>query len=120
MFALNILLQKCRGQRKDIFVCFIDYEKALNRVQHEKLIDVLRRTGVDDKDIRIIKNLYWRQKAEWSGVKINGELINTIRYADDTAILCDDLQDLQHLLDLVNEMGPNINIPKTKCMVLAV
>jgi len=23
------------------------------------------------------------------GVKINGELINTIRYADDTAILCD-------------------------------
>jgi len=35
------------------------------------------------------------------GVKINGELINTIRYADDTAILCDDLHDLQRLLDLV-------------------
>jgi len=32
------------------------------------------------------------------GVKINGELINTIRYADDTAILCDDVQDLQNLI----------------------
>jgi len=56
-------------------------------------------------------------------VKINGELITTIRYADDIAILCDDLQNLQRLLDLVNgmrqEMGLNINITKTKFMVFS-
>lgn len=36
MFALNILLQKCRDQRKDIFV-YIDYEKAFERVEHASL-----------------------------------------------------------------------------------
>lgn len=166
MFALNVLLQKCRDQRKDVFVCFIDYEKAFDRVQHEKLINILRGAGVDGKDLRIIKNLYWQQKAvvrvngrftderqiqrgvrqgcvlspllfnlysdkvfkealhdKEFGVKINGELINTIRYADDTAILCDDLQGLQNLINSVNavgqEMGLNINVAKTKFMVFS-
>jgi len=32
---------------------------------------VLRRTGVDDRDIRIIKKVYWRKKAV---VRVNGEL----------------------------------------------
>ncbi|XP_030745252.1 uncharacterized protein LOC115874285 [Sitophilus oryzae] len=50
------------------------------------------------------------------GVKINGELINTIRYADD-AILCDDLLGLQNLIDSVNAMGLNINFSKIKFMV---
>lgn len=32
------------------------------------------------------------------GIKLNGELINNIRYADDTAILANDTEDLQLLL----------------------
>lgn len=57
IFALNVLLQKC-DQRKDVFVCFIHYEKAFDRVKHEKLMQILRSARIDDKDIRIIKNLY--------------------------------------------------------------
>lgn len=41
LFAFNTLLQKCRDQRKDVFVCFVDYEKAFDRVQHDKLIKIL-------------------------------------------------------------------------------
>lgn len=67
--SLNVLLQKCRDQRKDVFVCFIDHEKVLDRVQHEKLINILRDYGVDGKAFCIIKNLYWRQKAV---VRVNG------------------------------------------------
>ena len=58
------MLQKCRDQRKEVFACFINYEKAFDRVQHTRLVELLCEVGVDDKDVRIIKNLYWRQHAE--------------------------------------------------------
>jgi len=64
LFGLNILLQKCRDHQRDVFACFIDYEKAFDRVLHNTLIDLLHQAGVDGKDIRVMKNLYWQQKAE--------------------------------------------------------
>ena len=52
------------------------------------------------------------------GVKINGVLINNIRYADDIVIIADNMADLQELLNDVNkagvELGLNINAKKTK------
>ena len=57
------------------------------------------------------------------GIKVNGIPINNIRYADDTAILADNANDLQTLLDQVNEeserLGLKINIGKTKFMVIS-
>lgn len=44
----NTLLHKCCDQWKDV-VCFVDYEKAFNRVQHDKLIKILQGKGVDDR-----------------------------------------------------------------------
>lgn len=32
-------------------------------MKHEKMIEVLRNTGMDDKNLRIIRNLYWNQEA---------------------------------------------------------
>lgn len=58
LFALNILLQKCRDQRKDVYMCFVDFEKAFDRVQHIKLINILENKDIDGKDLRVIKNLY--------------------------------------------------------------
>lgn len=63
IFTLQMLLQKCYDQRKDIFVCFIDLEKAFDTINHTKLIQLIQNTGLDDKDIRLIKNLYWHQSA---------------------------------------------------------
>lgn len=57
LFGINVFLQKCRDQRKDIFACFIDYEKAFDRIQHRKLIEILKSINIDDKDVRIIQNL---------------------------------------------------------------
>lgn len=45
-------------------MCFIDYEKAFDNVKHNLLISYLRDLGLDGKDIRLISNLYWNQKAE--------------------------------------------------------
>ena len=57
------------------------------------------------------------------GVKINGENINNIRYADDTVLIADSEENLQRLLDITieksEEMGLTLNVKKTECMVVS-
>ena len=50
-------------KQKDVYICFIDYEKAFDRVNHDKLIEKLKLAGLDGKDIRVIARLYWEQVA---------------------------------------------------------
>ena len=71
IFCLNIANQKYIDNNKEIYACFIDYAKAFDRVQHHEMISCLERTGVDGKDIRLITNLYWHQKA---AIRIQGAL----------------------------------------------
>ena len=71
LFGMKILLQRCYDYQQEIHICFIDYEKAFDTVKHDPLITILREIGLDGKDIRIIQQLYWNQRAE---VKINKNL----------------------------------------------
>ena len=59
------------------YICFLDYEKAFDRVRHEPLMRCLSEIGVDGKDIKIIRNLYWDQTAS---VRIMNELSEEILY----------------------------------------
>ncbi|KAI8436544.1 hypothetical protein MSG28_010075 [Choristoneura fumiferana] len=70
LFAVQVLVQKCKDMQQDVFLCFIDYEKAFDRVLHDRLIAILKDIGLDDKDVRIIQNLYWNQRAT---VRVDGE-----------------------------------------------
>lgn len=45
-------------------MCFIDYQKAFDNVEQDQVLEKLREIGIDDKDIRIIKEPYWNQTAE--------------------------------------------------------
>lgn len=56
---------------KDVHLCFTYFSKAFDNVKHEKLIEVLRNTGIDGKDIRIIANMYSSQTAK---IKIGNSL----------------------------------------------
>ena len=40
--------------KKDLFLCFIDYKKAFDKVKHNEMICVLDQIGIDDKDLRMI------------------------------------------------------------------
>ena len=71
IFAFNIIAQKHIEVNQDLYTCFIDYSKAFDRVHHSQLIECLERIGIDGKDIRIIANLYWQQKA---AIRIEDEL----------------------------------------------
>ena len=55
----------------DLYLCFIDYTKAFDRVNHEQLQDVLQNLDLDGKDIRLLKNFYWEQQA---GMRINNRI----------------------------------------------
>lgn len=63
LFGIQVLVQKCRDLAQPVYMCFIDFEKAFDKVRHNKLIEILKRTGIHDKDLQIIKNLYFNQKA---------------------------------------------------------
>ena len=71
IFCFNILAQKFIEVDQDIYTCFIDYSKAFDKVHHFQLIECLEKIGVDGRDIRVIANLYWHQKA---AIRINNEL----------------------------------------------
>ena len=60
---MRLICERYGEVDKDIYACFIDYEKAFDRVNHESMIKCLRDIGVDGKDIKLITNLYWTQKA---------------------------------------------------------
>ena len=166
LFGLTVLLQKCRDQSQDVYLCFIDYEKAFDRVRHTELIKLLNGQGLDCKDVTLIKNLYWQQSAAirvgdnttadvpikrgvrqgcvlspllfnlyserifqnaleniQEGIKVNGKLVNNVRYADDTVILANSPEGLQKLMDAITKegdyLGLKVNTNKTKVLVIS-
>lgn len=70
LFAVQVLVQRCRDVNCDVYACLVDYQKAFDRVKHDKMVKILRETGIDDKDLRIIGNLYWNQIAN---LRVEGE-----------------------------------------------
>ena len=57
--------------KNDLYLCFIDYAKAFDRVRHNELFRVLNGLDIDGKDLRIIRNLYWDQTA---ATRLDGEV----------------------------------------------
>lgn len=68
-------MQRCSDLNHDIYACFVDSEKAIEKVQHEKFKNILKSKDIDNSDIKIICNLYWCQTAT---VKVKNELTEII------------------------------------------
>ena len=163
IFTLSMLVERCVEVQRDIYLCFIDYSKAFDKVKHEELFNMLAALDTDGKDLRLVRNLYWEQEAavriggehsqykpikrgvrqgcvmspdlfnfysenilrnldNSAGLRVNGETINNIRYADDTVLIAESETDLQKLLDITVEesdkLGLSLNVKKTECMVV--
>ena len=54
---------KAREFQKNIYFCFIDYAKAFDCVDHNKLWKVLKEMGIPDHLTCILRNLYAGQEA---------------------------------------------------------
>ena len=49
--------------QKNIYLCFIDYAKAFDCVDHNKLWKILKEMGIPDHLTRLLRNLYAGQEA---------------------------------------------------------
>ena len=57
------IIKKAREFQKNIYFCFIDYAKAFDCVDHNKLRKILKEIGIPDHLIYFLRNLYAGQKA---------------------------------------------------------
>ena len=82
-------LKKQENSRKKISFCFIDYGKAFNCVDHNKLWKILQEMGIPDHLTCFLRNLYAGQEAtvrrknvrrhgKWTGSKLGKEYVKAV------------------------------------------
>ena len=57
------IMEKAREFQKIIYFCFIDYAKAFDYVDHNKLWTILKEMGIPDHLTCLLRNLYAGQEA---------------------------------------------------------
>ena len=57
------IIEKAREFQKNIYFCFIDYAKAFDCVDHNKLWKILKGMGIPDHPTCLLRNLYAGQEA---------------------------------------------------------
>ena len=59
---IHWIIKKAREFQKNIYFCFIDYVKAFDSVDHNKLWKILKEMGIPDHLICLLRNLYAGQE----------------------------------------------------------
>ena len=60
---IHWFIEKAREFQKNIYFCFIDYVKAFDCVDHNKLWKILKEMGIPDHLTCLLRNLYAGQEA---------------------------------------------------------
>ena len=78
-------MEKAREFQKNIYFCFIDYAKAFDCVDHNKLWKILKEMGIPDHLTCLLRNLYAGQEAtvkpdmeQQTGSKLGKECIKAV------------------------------------------
>src|SRR5437867_1924197 len=56
----------------EVYICFVDFEKAFDRVNWVKMFEIIKSLHIDWRDRRLLQDLYMRQEA----------VIRTVVYSD--------------------------------------
>ena len=67
--------KKARGFQKNIYFCFIDYAKAFDCMDHNKLWKILQEMWIPDPLTCLLRNMY-------AGAEVQPQLIQGIRRGD--------------------------------------
>ena len=59
----HLIIKKAREFQKNIYFCFIDYAKAFDCVDHNKIWKILKEMGIPDHLTCLLRNLYAGQEA---------------------------------------------------------
>ena len=60
---IHWIMEKAREFQKNIYFCFIDYAKAFDCVDHNKLLKTVKEVGIPDHLTCLLRNLYAGQEA---------------------------------------------------------
>ena len=60
---IHWIMEKARELHKNIYFCFIDYAKAFDCVDHNKLWKILKEIGIPEYLTCLLRNLYAGQEA---------------------------------------------------------
>ena len=58
------IIEKAKELQKNIYFCFIDYAKAFDCVDHNKLWKILQEMGIPDHLTSLLRNLYQVKKQQ--------------------------------------------------------
>ena len=89
---MHWIIERARESQKYIYFCFIDYAKAFNCVDLNKLWKILKEMGIPDYLTCLLRNLYAGQEAtvrtghgtmDWlqirkAGIKFAGRNVNNL------------------------------------------
>lgn len=64
IYVIKQLFEKSKEFNFTFYCCFVDYSKAFDTIEHEKIWQALKNQGVEIKYIRILKNIYKNSKAK--------------------------------------------------------
>ncbi|KAK3553657.1 hypothetical protein QTP70_006864 [Hemibagrus guttatus] len=62
IFALRILMEEYRDGQRELHCVFVDLEKAYDRVPREELWYCMRKSGVAEKYVRVVRDMYERSR----------------------------------------------------------
>ena len=69
-------MEKAREFQKNIYFCFIDYAKAFDCVDHNKLWKILKEMGIPEHLTCLFRNLYAGQEATVRTGHVQGKPFN--------------------------------------------
>ena len=71
IFTVRQLQEKYRAVKKPLYFCFVDLEKAFDRVPRAVLWWALRKLGVEEWAVRTVQGMYSNARSQ---VRVNGQL----------------------------------------------
>ena len=81
------IIEKVRGCQKNIYFCFIDYAKAFNCVDHNKLWKIIQEMNNQlilpislESYMQIKRQKLEPDREQWTGSKFEKEYINVVYY----------------------------------------
>jgi len=82
---IHWIIKKAREFQKNIYFCFIDYAKAFDYMDHNKLWKILKEMGIPDHLTCLLRNLYAGQEAtvgtrQGTSISCIKEFCNSCKY----------------------------------------
>ncbi|KAK3549087.1 hypothetical protein QTP70_031342 [Hemibagrus guttatus] len=128
IFALRILMEKYRDGQRELHCVFVDLEKAYDRVPREELWYCMRKSGVAEKYVRVVQDMYERSRTVVRCAVVMDQLSEEVRqespwtmmFADDIVIWSESREQVEENLErwrfALERRGMKVSRSKTENM----